>query len=84
MFESGYGGTRVGNDKYYNKGYVGKRYYGGCSYVTLLRSLQLKGPGVSLFHLQMLFPLAVKPIGMFMSLMKPGDTFLAMDLSGGG
>ncbi|MFS4437277.1 serine hydroxymethyltransferase [Paracoccaceae bacterium GXU_MW_L88] len=71
----------------YAEGYPGKRYYGGCQHVDVTEQLaidrakELFGAGFA----------NVQPHSgsqanqaVFMALLKPGDTFLAMDLAAGG
>jgi glycine hydroxymethyltransferase len=71
----------------YAEGYPGKRYYGGCEFVDELETLaierakQLFGAGFA----------NVQPHSgsqanqaVFNALLKPGDTFLGMDLAAGG
>jgi glycine hydroxymethyltransferase len=71
----------------YAEGYPGKRYYGGCQFVDVAETLaieracQLFGAGFA----------NVQPNSgsqanqaVFLALLQPGDTFLAMDLSAGG
>jgi glycine hydroxymethyltransferase len=71
----------------YAEGYPGRRYYGGCEHVdvveTLARDRARKLFGAEHANVQ---PHAGSQANMavFMSIMKPGDTFLAMDLSHGG
>ena len=71
----------------YAEGYSGKRYYGGCEFVDLAEDLAIKRIK-DLFNCEFA---NVQPNSgsqanqaVFMSLMKPGDTFLAMDLASGG
>ena len=71
----------------YAEGYSGKRYYGGCEFVDLAEDLAIK-------RIKELFNCEFANVktnsgsqanqAVFMSLMKPGDTFLAMDLASGG
>ena len=71
----------------YAEGYSGKRYYGGCEFVDLAEDLAIK-------RIKELFKCEFANVqpnsgsqanqAVFMSLMKPGDTFLAMDLASGG
>ena len=71
----------------YAEGYSGKRYYGGCEFVDLAEDLAIK-------RIKELFNCKFANVqpnsgsqanqAVFMSLMKPGDTFLAMDLASGG
>ncbi|QDU79737.1 Serine hydroxymethyltransferase [Polystyrenella longa] len=71
----------------YAEGYPGRRYYGGCEFVddveTLARDRACKLFGAEHANVQ---PHAGSQANMavFMTLLKPGDTFLAMDLSHGG
>jgi len=71
----------------YAEGYPGKRYYGGCQYVDVAETLaiervcELFGSGYA----------NVQPNSgsqanqaVFLALLQPGDTFLAMDLAAGG
>ena len=71
----------------YAEGYSGKRYYGGCEFVDIAEDLAIKRIK-ELFYCEFA---NVQPNSgsqanqaVFMSLMKPGDTFLAMDLASGG
>ncbi len=71
----------------YAEGYPGKRYYGGCEYVDIAEELAID-------RIKKLFNCNFANVqpnsgsqanqAVFMSLMKPGDTFLAMDLASGG
>jgi glycine hydroxymethyltransferase len=71
----------------YAEGYPGKRYYGGCEFADVVENLaierakQLFGAGFA----------NVQPHSgsqanqaVFMALIKPGDTFMGMDLAAGG
>ena len=71
----------------YAEGYPGRRYYGGCEYVDIAEELAID-------RIKKLFNCNFANVqpnsgsqanqAVFMSLMKPGDTFLAMDLASGG
>ena len=71
----------------YAEGYPGRRYYGGCQYVDIAEELAIE-------RIKKLFNCNFANVqpnsgsqanqAVFMSLMKPGDTFLAMDLASGG
>jgi glycine hydroxymethyltransferase len=71
----------------YAEGYPGRRYYGGCEFVDEVEVLAIE-------RAKALFGAAwanVQPHsgsqanqGVFMALMKPGDTFMGMDLNAGG
>jgi glycine hydroxymethyltransferase len=71
----------------YAEGYPGRRYYGGCEEVDVVETLAIE-------RAKMLFDCAwanVQPHSgsqanqaVFMALMKPGDTFMGMDLNAGG
>ncbi len=71
----------------YAEGYPGRRYYGGCEFVDEVETLALE-------RARALFGSAwanVQPHSgsqanqaVFMTLMKPGDTFLGMNLAAGG
>lgn len=71
----------------YAEGYPGRRYYGGCEHVDVVEDLARKRAcqlfGAEHANVQ---PHAGSQANMavFMSVMKPGETFLAMDLSHGG
>ena len=70
----------------YAEGYPGRRYYGGCEYVDMAEELAIE-------RIKKLFNCNFANVqpnsgsqanqAVFMSLMKPGDTFLAMDLASG-
>jgi len=71
----------------YAEGYPGKRYYGGCAFVDEIETIAID-------RAKKLFNCAeanVQPHSgsqanqsAFMAMMKPGDTFLGMDLASGG
>jgi glycine hydroxymethyltransferase len=71
----------------YAEGYSGRRYYGGCQEVDVIETLAIE-------RAKTLFDCAwanVQPHSgsqanqaVFMALMKPGDTFMGMDLNAGG
>ncbi len=71
----------------YAEGYPGRRYYGGCEFVDEIERLAIER-ACKLFNCS---EAIVQPHSgsqanqaVFMALMKPGDTFLGMDLSAGG
>lgn len=71
----------------YAEGYPGKRYYGGCEFVDQIETLAIER-AKKLFGAQ---HVNVQPhsgsqanMGVFLAIMKPGDTILGMDLSHGG
>jgi glycine hydroxymethyltransferase len=71
----------------YAEGYPGRRYYGGCEYVDEVEILAIDR-AKALFGAEWA---NVQPHSgsqanqaVFMALMKPGDTFMGMDLSAGG
>ncbi|MBR2556695.1 MAG: serine hydroxymethyltransferase [Aeriscardovia sp.] len=71
----------------YAEGYPGKRYYGGCEYVDIIERLAQQR-AQELFHCTYA---NVQPHSgaqanfvVFFALLKPGDTFMGMDLSNGG
>jgi glycine hydroxymethyltransferase len=71
----------------YAEGYPGRRYYGGCEFVDVAETLAIE-------RAKQLFGAAfanVQPhsgasanMAVFLALLQPGDTFLAMDLAAGG
>lgn len=71
----------------YAEGYPGKRYYGGCEYVDMAEDIARD-------RLKQIFGaeyVNVQPhsgsqanMAVFMSLLKPGDSFLGLDLAHGG
>ncbi len=71
----------------YAEGYPGKRYYGGCEHVDVIETLA-RDRAKQLFGAE---HANVQPhagsqanMAVYMSILKPGDAFLAMDLSHGG
>ncbi len=71
----------------YAEGYPGRRYYGGCQYVDVVEELAI-ARACKLFNCKYA---NVQPNSgsqanqaVFLALLQPGDTFLAMDLSAGG
>ena len=71
----------------YAEGYPGRRYYGGCEHVDVVESLAQERAR-ELFGVQ---HVNVQPhsgsqanMAVYMSLLKPGDTIMGMDLSHGG
>ena len=71
----------------YAEGYPGRRYYGGCEHVDVVESLAQERArelfGVEHVNVQ---PHSGSQANMavYMSLLKPGDTIMGMDLSHGG
>jgi glycine hydroxymethyltransferase len=71
----------------YAEGYPGRRYYGGCEYVDEIERLAIE-------RACRLFDCAFANVqphsgananqAVFMALLKPGDTFMGMDLAAGG
>ncbi len=71
----------------YAEGYAGRRYYGGCEYVDVAETLAIDR-AKQLFGCEYI---NVQPHsgsqanqGVFMALIKPGDTILGMNLASGG
>ena len=71
----------------YAEGYPGKRYYGGCQYVDIVETLAIER-AKKLFGAQFA---NVQPNSgsqmnqaVFLALLKPGDTFMGLDLNSGG
>ncbi len=71
----------------YAEGYPGKRYYGGCQFVDIAEKLAIERACI-LFDCRFA---NVQPNsgsqanqGVFLALMKPGDTFMGLDLAAGG
>jgi glycine hydroxymethyltransferase len=71
----------------YAEGYPGKRYYGGCEFVDIAEKLAIER-ACKLFGAE---AANVQPhsgsnanMGVYLAILKPGDTILGMDLSHGG
>jgi glycine hydroxymethyltransferase len=71
----------------YAEGYPGKRYYGGCEYADIVENLAIER-AKELFNAE---HVNVQPhsgtqanMAVYFSMLKPGDTILAMSLSHGG
>jgi glycine hydroxymethyltransferase len=71
----------------YAEGYSGRRYYGGCQFVDVAETLAIER-ACKLFNCRYA---NVQPNsgsqanqGAFMALMRPGDTFMGLDLAAGG
>ena len=71
----------------YAEGYPGKRYYGGCQYVDIAETLAIER-AKKLFNCNFA---NVQPNSgsqmnqaVFLALLKPGDTFMGLDLNSGG
>ncbi|RNF34104.1 serine hydroxymethyltransferase [Paracoccus methylarcula] len=71
----------------YAEGYPGKRYYGGCQYVDIVENLAIER-AKELFDCEFA---NVQPNSgsqmnqaVFLALLKPGDTFMGLDLNSGG
>ncbi|WP_299847644.1 serine hydroxymethyltransferase [uncultured Paracoccus sp.] len=71
----------------YAEGYPGRRYYGGCEYVDIVEDLAID-------RAKQMFGCAFANVqpnsgsqanqGVFTALLKPGDTFMGMNLASGG
>jgi len=71
----------------YAEGYPGRRYYGGCEYVDVIETTAIE-------RAKQLFDCAFANVqphsgaqanqAVFLALLKPGDTFMGMDLAAGG
>ena len=78
-------GTQLTNK--YAEGYPGKRYYGGCEYVDVVEQLAID-------RLKQIFGAEAANVqpnsgsqanqGVYMAVLKPGDTVLGMSLAEGG
>ena len=71
----------------YAEGYPGKRYYGGCEFVDVVEQLAIdrakKLFGAEYVNVQP-HSGAQANMAVFFALMKPGDTFMGMNLNDGG
>jgi glycine hydroxymethyltransferase len=71
----------------YAEGYPGKRYYGGCEHVDVAESLAIERAcqlfGCKFANVQP-HSGAQANQGVFLALIKPGDTFMGQDLASGG
>ena len=71
----------------YAEGYPGKRYYGGCQYVDVAEELAIERAkklfGAGFANVQ---PNSGSQMNqaVFLGLLKPGDTFMGLDLNSGG
>jgi glycine hydroxymethyltransferase len=71
----------------YAEGYPGKRYYGGCQFVDEAETLAIERAkklfGVAFANVQ---PSSGSQMNqaVFLALLKPGDTFMGLDLNAGG
>ncbi|MCR8547674.1 serine hydroxymethyltransferase [Salipiger sp. P9] len=71
----------------YAEGYPGKRYYGGCQYVDVAETLAIERAkelfGCEFANVQ---PNSGSQMNqaVFLALLKPGDTFMGLDLNSGG
>ncbi len=71
----------------YAEGYPGKRYYGGCQFVDIAETLAIdrakKLFGCGFANVQPNSGSQANQ-GVFLALMKPGETFMGLDLAAGG
>ncbi|MBB5223731.1 glycine hydroxymethyltransferase [Amaricoccus macauensis] len=71
----------------YAEGYPGRRYYGGCQYVDVAETLAIERAcqlfGAKFANVQANSGSQANQ-SVFLALLQPGDTFLAMDLASGG
>ena len=71
----------------YAEGYPGRRYYGGCEYVDVVETLAIERAkelfGCGFANVQ---PNSGSQMNqaVFLALLKPGDTFMGLDLNSGG
>ncbi|WP_019222602.1 serine hydroxymethyltransferase [Bartonella rattaustraliani] len=71
----------------YAEGYSGKRYYGGCQFVDVVEDLAIERAkklfGAAFANVQ---PHSGSQMNqaVFLALLKPGDTFMGLDLNAGG
>src|SRR6185295_9830804 len=61
----------------YAEGYPGKRYYGGCEFVDVAETLAIA-------RAKALFGADHANVSVYLTLLKPGDTVLGMNLAHGG
>jgi len=71
----------------YAEGYPGRRYYGGCQFVDIAERLAIERAcalfGCSFANVQPNSGSQANQ-GVFLALMKPGETFMGLDLAAGG
>ena len=71
----------------YAEGYPGKRYYGGCQYVDIAEKLAIERAcklfGCAFANVQANSGSQANQ-SVFLGLLKPGDTFMGLDLAAGG
>ena len=71
----------------YAEGYPGRRYYGGCQFVDVAETLAIERAcqlfGAKFANVQANSGSQANQ-AVFLALLQPGDTFLAMDLASGG
>ena len=71
----------------YAEGYPGRRYYGGCEFVDVVESLAIERAkklfGAEHVNVQLHSGSAAN-MAVYLSVLKPGDTILGMNLSHGG
>ena len=71
----------------YAEGYPGRRYYGGCQFVDIAENLAIERAcelfGCSFANVQPNSGSQANQ-GVFLALMKPGETFMGLDLNAGG
>src|SRR5580698_2013984 len=71
----------------YAEGYPGRRYYGGCQFVDIAEKLAIERAcelfGCGFANVQPNSGSQANQ-GVFLALMKPGDTFMGLDLNAGG
>ena len=71
----------------YAEGYPGKRYYGGCEFVDVAENLAIERVkkifGAEHANVQPHCGASAN-IGVYLAMLKPGDTVMGMDLSNGG
>jgi len=71
----------------YAEGYPGKRYYGGCQYVDIAEKLAIERAcqlfGCTFANVQANSGSQANQ-SVFLGLLKPGDTFMGLDLASGG